>query len=54
MSFFIPTDFIQNVDAQEKRITLSVDFNTVQHATWNRLPDFIARGNDTEVALTAN
>ena len=48
---YIPTDFIQEIDSQARRITLSVTQATVQKETWNRLPDFVAQSNDVEVAL---
>lgn len=51
--FFIPTDFVQTIAPQEKLIILSVDFDTIKHNTWNRLPDFVARAQDVEVELPA-
>lgn len=43
-SAYIPTVFIDDYDPQTNRLTLSVNFETIQDETWNREPRFAALG----------
>jgi hypothetical protein len=42
--FYAPTVFIQSYEPSENRVTLAADKRTVNEETWNREPDFVARG----------
>lgn len=48
---FIPTDFVQDYDPENKRVTLSVPVGIVEDETWNRTPAFVASGKDRVEAL---
>ncbi|MDX1614340.1 MAG: hypothetical protein R3300_08525 [Candidatus Promineifilaceae bacterium] len=50
--YYVPTDFIEGRDAEAGRVYLSVKLQKVLENTWSRLPDFIARGNRQEEALS--
>lgn len=41
---FVPTVYIDNYDPANNRLTLAATMNTLNEETWNREPDFVARG----------
>lgn len=41
---YVPTVFIEDFDPVAARVTLAVDMATLQNETWDREPDFAARG----------
>lgn len=41
---YVPTVFIEDYEPAANRLTLAVDMATLQNETWNREPDFAARG----------
>jgi hypothetical protein len=51
-SAFIPVDFAASFDAGKNRIILSVTYKTVENETWERTPDFVARGLDKKEELS--
>ena len=41
---YIPTVYIGNYDSIGNRLNLSADLDTLEDETWNREPNFVARG----------
>lgn len=52
--FYIPLDFINDHNPGNEHITLTVPMKTVQRNTWDRLPDFVARGEAEREDLPGN
>ncbi len=41
---FVPTVFVEDYDPAAGRVTLTADLDMVMGESWNREPDFVARG----------
>ena len=41
---YIPTVYVADYDPAANRVSLSADLDTLEDETWNREPDFAARG----------
>ncbi len=41
---FVPTVYVGDYDQKGNRLNLSADLETLEDETWNREPDFVARG----------
>lgn len=41
---FVPTVYVGDYDPKGNRLNLSADMETLEDETWNREPDFVARG----------
>lgn len=41
---YVPTVYVDDYDPLGNRLNLSADLNTLEEETWNRKPDFVARG----------
>jgi hypothetical protein len=41
---YIPTDYLQQADGGNGRLTVNLTHAQVEHNTWNRKPSFIASG----------
>lgn len=50
--YYIPTDFIEGRDPETGRVMLSVDMLRILEETWERMPDFVARGEAKVEALS--
>ena len=50
-TYFVPTDFIEERDAESGKLKLSKSFSEVQEKTWFRMPIFAARGDGREESL---
>ncbi len=44
---FVPTDFIDDYEADNETIRLSVKFKAVQNESWDRVPDFVVANKDS-------
>jgi hypothetical protein len=42
--FYVPTVYIKSYEPADNRVALAADKRTVNEETWNREPDFVARG----------
>ena len=50
-TYFVPTDFIEEVEGESEKLMLSKSFSEVQEKTWFRMPIFAARGDGREESL---
>lgn len=41
---YVPTVYVGTYDPLGNRLNLTADMNTLEDETWNREPDFVARG----------